>query len=150
MNQSPKKAIWAFLLLSFLLFMAVPIFSQSPEQNLIKNFKWRNIGPANMIGRISDFEALESDFTHVLVASASGGVWKSVNAGTTWKPIFDQYGSASIGDVAFFQKNPDIIWIGTGEECCRNSIAWGDGIYKSTDGGKTFNHMGLETTQLDE
>jgi len=146
MNQSPKKAIWAFLLLSFLLFMAVPIFSQSPEQNLIKNFKWRNIGPANMIGRISDFEALESDFTHVLVASASGGVWKSVNAGTTWKPIFDQYGSASIGDVAFFQKNPDIIWIGTGEECCRNSIAWGDGIYKSTDGGKTFNHMGLETT----
>jgi photosystem II stability/assembly factor-like uncharacterized protein len=99
-----------------------------------------------MIGRISDFEALESDFTQVLVASASGGVWKSVNAGTTWEPIFDKYGSASIGDVAFFQKDPKIIWVGTGEECCRNSIAWGDGIYKSVDGGKTFTHMGLKTT----
>jgi photosystem II stability/assembly factor-like uncharacterized protein len=122
------------------------LFSQSPEENLIRSFKWRNVGPANMIGRISDFEALESDFTQVLCASASGGVWKSVNAGTTWKPIFDKYGTASIGDVAFFQKDPNIIWVGTGEECSRNSIAWGDGIYKSTDGGKTFTRMGLETT----
>ena len=77
-----------------------------------------------MIGRISDFEALDKDFTQVLVASASGGVWKSVNAGTTWEPIFDKYGSSSIGDVAFFQKDPKIIWVGTGEECSRNSIAW--------------------------
>ncbi|MFC2157120.1 hypothetical protein ACFLT9_04725 [Acidobacteriota bacterium] len=121
-------------------------FSQSQEENLIKDLKWRNIGPANMIGRISDFEALESDFTQVLIGSASGGVWKSVNAGTTWEPIFDKYGSASIGDVAFFQKDPNIIWVGTGEECPRNSIAWGDGIYKSIDGGKTFKHMGLKST----
>ena len=126
--------------------LANAVFSQTPEENLIKDFKWRNIGPANMIGRISDFEALESDFTQVLVASASGGVWKSVNAGTTWEPIFDKYGSASIGDVAFFQKDPNIIWVGTGEECPRNSIAWGDGIYKSIDGGKTFTHMGLKST----
>lgn len=120
--------------------------AREAEQGLIENFKWRNIGPANMVGRISDFVALDDDFTHVLVASASGGVWKSTNAGTTWEPIFDDYGSASIGDIAVFQKNPDIIWIGTGEECCRNSIAWGDGIYKSIDGGKTFTNMGLETT----
>ncbi len=117
------------------------------EQSLIRHLKWRNIGPANMVGRISDFEALDEDFSHVLVASASGGVFKSVNAGTTWTPIFDDYGSASIGDVAVFQKNPDIIWVGTGEECVRNSIAWGDGVYKSTDGGKSFARMGLETTQ---
>jgi photosystem II stability/assembly factor-like uncharacterized protein len=142
-----KKSSLVFLWICILSGMTLFIFSQSPEQGLIKDLKWRNIGPANMIGRISDFEALDSDFTHVLVASASGGVWKSVNAGTTWEPIFDHYGSASIGDVAFFQKNPDIIWVGTGEECCRNSIAWGDGIYKSTDGGKTFAHMGLKTTQ---
>lgn len=123
------------------------LYSQNQDEKLIKCFKWRNIGPANMIGRISDFEALDSDFTQVLCASASGGVWKSVNAGTTWEPIFDDYGASSIGDVAFYQKDPNIIWVGTGEECSRNSIAWGDGIYKSEDGGKTFTRMGLETTQ---
>ncbi len=140
-----RKVLQAVLLIFLVTGSIQPILAQGDEA-LIKDLKWRNIGPANMIGRISDFEALESDFTQVLVASASGGVWKSVNAGTTWEPIFDKYGSASIGDVAFFQKNPDIIWIGTGEECPRNSIAWGDGIYKSTDGGKTFTHMGLKTT----
>ncbi|NTV82013.1 MAG: hypothetical protein HGA24_11405, partial [Candidatus Aminicenantes bacterium] len=114
---------------------------------LTRHLRWRSIGPANMVGRISDFEALESDFTQVLLGSASGGVFKSVNAGTTWEPIFDRYGSASIGDVAFFQKDPNIIWVGTGEECVRNSVAWGDGVYKSTDGGKTFARMGLEATQ---
>ncbi len=146
MNPHFKKVFRALFLFCLILGVTRPFFSQSPEENLIKDFKWRNVGPANMVGRISDFEALESDFTQVLVAAASGGVWKSVNAGTTWEPIFDKYGSASIGDVAFFQKDPNIIWVGTGEECPRNSIAWGDGIYKSTDGGKTFTRMGLETT----
>jgi photosystem II stability/assembly factor-like uncharacterized protein len=123
------------------------ICAQTADQNLVKDYKWRNIGPANMQGRISDLKALDNDFATVLLAGASGGVWKSNNAGTTWEPIFDRYGSASIGDVAFFQKDPNVIWVGTGEECARNSVAWGDGIYKSTDGGKTFTRMGLETTQ---
>ncbi len=126
---------------------AAPAAAPDVTPGLIKHLRWRNVGPANMVGRISDFEALDSDFTQVLVASASGGVFKSVNAGTSWTPIFDDYGSASIGDVAFFQKDPNIIWVGTGEECVRNSVAWGDGVYKSTDGGKTFARMGLETTQ---
>jgi len=142
-----KKTLRIGLFLCLILSASQLFFSMSTDQGLIKNFKWRNIGPANMIGRISDFEALDSDFTQVLVASASGGVWKSTNAGTTWTPIFDRYGSASIGDVAFFQKDPNIIWVGTGEEDCRNSIAWGDGIYKSTDGGRTFTNMGLKSTQ---
>lgn len=116
------------------------------DSGIAKAFKWRNIGPANMSGRISDIEALNSDSTTVIVGSASGGVWKSVNAGITWEPIFDTYGAASIGDVAFYQANPDIIWVGTGEKNTRNSIAWGDGIYKSLDGGKTFSHMGLKDT----
>lgn len=146
MAQYFRKVLGVFVLISIIFSAAYLLFSQSQEEGLLKSFKWRNIGPANMIGRISDFEALERDFTQVLCASASGGVWKSVNAGTTWTPIFDNHGSSSIGDVAFFQKDPDIIWVGTGEECCRNSIAWGDGIYKSTDGGKTFARMGLETT----
>ncbi len=147
MTSNLKRALRALVLLWLVLGLSHLFFSQGTEANLIKDLKWRNVGPANMVGRISDFEALDNDFTQVLCAAASGGVWKSVNAGTTWEPIFDKYGSASIGDVAFFQKNPDIIWVGTGEECVRNSIAWGDGIYKSTDGGKTFARMGLETTQ---
>jgi len=133
----------------FALFLAGPFFSQAPvtEPNLAKDLKWRNVGPANMTGRISSFDALDKDFTQVLVGGASGGVWKSVNAGTTWEPIFEKYGTSSIGDVAFFQKNSNIIWVGTGEECVRNSVEWGDGVYKSVDGGKTFKRMGLETTQ---
>jgi len=115
-----KKIFRVFLLLSLFFGLTGYFFSQTKEESLIRDFKWRNVGPANMIGRISDFEALEGDFTHVLVAGASGGVWKSVNAGTTWEPIFDAYGSSSIGDVAFFQKDPDIIWVGTGEECSCN------------------------------
>ncbi|MFA9453320.1 MAG: WD40/YVTN/BNR-like repeat-containing protein [Candidatus Aminicenantaceae bacterium] len=143
-----RKVFQAALMLCLVLGVSHPFYSQTEGSNghLIKDLKWRSVGPANMIGRISDFEALENDFTQVLVAGASGGVWKSVNAGTTWEPIFDKYGSASIGDVAFYQKDPNIIWVGTGEECPRNSIAWGDGIYKSTDGGKTFAHMGLKNT----
>jgi len=120
------------------------VFSQSFEESLIQDLKWREIGPANMSGRVTDIEALNNDFSHVIVASASGGVWKTVNAGTTWEPIFDNYGSASIGAVALFQNNPDIIWVGTGEANVRNSVGWGDGVYKSTDGGKTFNNMGLK------
>ena len=93
-----------------------------------------------------DLEAVEDDFAHVYLASASGGVWKSENAGATWQPIFDRYGSASIGDIALFQPNPDIVWVGTGEANNRNSVSWGDGVYLSTDGGMNFRHAGLENT----
>jgi len=133
MNRTVRTAIRVSALLLLVMAFAGPFAAQQagpgPEsQALTNHFRWRNIGPANMVGRISDFEALDNDFSQVLVASASGGVFKSVNAGTTWEPIFDKYGSASIGDVAFFQKDPNIIWVGTGEECVRNSIAWGDGV----------------------
>ncbi len=120
--------------------------AQLTAPNLTQDLKWRNIGPSNMMGRIAAVEALDTDYRHVLVASASGGVFKSTNAGMTWEAIFDKYGAGSIGAVAMFQPNPDIIWVGTGEAANRNSSAYGDGIYKSTDGGKTFQHMGLEST----
>jgi len=142
-----KKSVFSGLFVFFLMAVfAGLVLAQTTGEDLIKDLRWRNIGPANMSGRISDIEALDNDFTKVFVASASGGVWKSVNAGNTFEPIFDRYGAASIGDIAIFQKNPEIIWVGTGEECGRNSIAWGDGIYKSTDGGKTFTNMGLKDT----
>src|SRR5687767_7196020 len=117
-----------------------------PADPMIQDLRWRNVGNANLVGRISSVDALESNFAHVIVGSASGGVFKSTSGGVNWQPIFDKYGAASIGDVKINQTNPDIIWVGTGEECGRNSAAWGDGIYKSTDGGATFNNVGLKDT----
>ncbi|MGD2068449.1 MAG: hypothetical protein PVI57_07165, partial [Gemmatimonadota bacterium] len=128
------------LLLSF-----APARAQT-DGDLVRDLRWRNIGPANMAGRVTDIEAVEADFSRVIVGAASGGAWKSDNAGTTWEPIFEDYGTANIGDIAIFQPDPDIIWIGTGESCTRNSVGWGDGVYRSTDGGATFTHVGLEET----
>ncbi|MCR4375153.1 MAG: hypothetical protein NUW22_09910, partial [Acidobacteria bacterium] len=113
---------------------------------MIQDLRWRNVGNANLVGRISSVDALESDWAHVIVGSAAGGVFKSVSGGTNWTPIFDKYGAASIGDVKINQVNPNIIWVGTGEECGRNSAAWGDGVYKSTDGGTTFTNVGLKNS----
>jgi len=107
---------------------------------------YRNIGPANQGGRIVDIEAQANDFSKVYIATGSGGVWKSNNAGTTWEPIFDDYETASIGDIALDPNNRNIIWVGTGEANNRNSVSWGYGIYKSTDGGTTFQNLGLEST----
>jgi photosystem II stability/assembly factor-like uncharacterized protein len=133
----------------YLSFLTVTLnFSISVSaQFSLHHIQWRGIGPANPGGRIVDIEAVEKDFRRVFIATASGGVWKSENAGTTWEPIFDRYATASIGDIALFQENPKIIWVGTGEANNRNSVSWGNGIYKSTDGGKNFELMGLENTQ---
>jgi photosystem II stability/assembly factor-like uncharacterized protein len=120
-------------------FPASPVSASADEDDpLIQDLRWRNIGNANLKGRISSIDALEGEFSTVVVGTASGGVWKATNAGTTWTPIFDSYGSASIGEVRISQNNPDIIWVGTGEKDGRNSATWGDGVYRSTDGGKTF------------
>ena len=100
-----------------------------------------------MMGRITAIEALSTDYRHVLVASASGGVFSSLNGGITWDPIFDNSGGAgSIGAVAMFEPDPDIIWVGTGEAANRNSSGWGDGLYRTTDGGENWQHVGLGTT----
>jgi hypothetical protein len=120
--------------------------AQVSNNDLFKDMRWRNIGPANMSGRVTDVEAIDNDYRTVYVGAASGGVWKSVNAGNTWNPIFDNYGVASIGDLAIAPSNSDIVWVGTGEANNRNSVAWGNGIYKSTNAGATFEHMGLENT----
>ena len=129
------------------LFLLSILYNGIYSQNLnTKNLSWRNIGPANMMGRIAAIDASNKDYRTVLIASASGGVFKSDNAGVTWESIFDKYGAGSIGSVKFDQNDLNTIWVGTGESANRNSSAWGDGIYKSTDGGKTFSNMGLKST----
>jgi hypothetical protein len=114
--------------LTLLIVAAFPARAQDDEdkedetRKSVAAFEWRNIGPANMMGRIAAIDGLNTDYRTVLVGSASGGVYKSTNAGVTWESIFDDYGSQSIGDVAFFQGDPDTIWIGTGESTNRNRV----------------------------
>jgi photosystem II stability/assembly factor-like uncharacterized protein len=123
-----------------------PPINQSTDP-LLKNFRWRSIGPASMGGRIDDIAVVESTPYTYYLATATGGLWKTNNNGTTWEPLFDTYSVASIGDVAVSQSNPNLVWVGTGEPNNRQSSSFGDGIYKSTDAGQTFTHMGLKETQ---
>src|SRR5262247_2649741 len=114
---------------------------------LLKRFVFRSIGPASMGGRIDDITAVEQNPYIIYVGFATNGVWKSTNNGTTFQPIFDTYGTHSIGDIAIAPSDPNIVWVGTGEPNNRQSSSYGDGIYKSTDAGKTFTKMGLEDSQ---
>lgn len=107
---------------------------------------WREVGPTIMGGRISDLAVVESDPAVFYVATATGGVWKTDNSGITFEPIFDDEVTASIGDVTVAPSNPNVVWVGTGEPQNRQSSPWGNGVYRSTDGGKTWDHLGLENT----
>jgi len=107
----------------------------------------RLIGPALTGGRITDFAVDPQRRSRYFVATASGGVWRTENAGTTWKPIFDQQGSYSIGCLAMDPNNPHVIWVGTGENNSQRSVGYGDGIYRSIDGGDTWSHMGLKESE---
>jgi photosystem II stability/assembly factor-like uncharacterized protein len=110
----------------------------------LDGLEWRHIGPAAFGGRIDDVEAVASNPKIIFVAAASGGIFKTVNGGTTWKPVFDRDGgSLSIGDIAIASSDPNIVWAGTGEPNNRQSSSWGDGVYRSLDGGETWTHVGL-------
>ncbi|CAN5267831.1 hypothetical protein BH20ACI1_BH20ACI1_06100 [soil metagenome] len=109
--------------------------------------KFRSIGPAVTSGRVSGFAVDPNDRTKYYVAVASGGVWKTVNAGTTWTPVFDTQGSYSIGAVALDPNNSAVVWVGTGENNAQRSVGYGDGVYKSEDGGKSWKNMGLKTSE---
>lgn len=134
----------------FFLFAALTIFGQDKADEkmtaaaALKNLEWRQIGPANMGGRVTDVEGVPGDPTTVYVATGTGGIFKTTDAGTNWKPIFDRQNTISVGDIALEPGNPDVIWVGTGESNTRNSISYGDGVYKSTDGGRNWQHMGLK------
>jgi photosystem II stability/assembly factor-like uncharacterized protein len=121
--------------------------TKSAIETALSALEWRSIGPANMGGRVADVEGVPGDPNVVYVATASGGLWKTTNGGTTWKPIFERQGTISIGDIALAPGNPSVIWVGTGESNVRNSVSFGDGVYKSTDGGTTWQHMGLKESE---
>ena len=137
---------------------AFPLMSQAPaaaavaapkvDSETISGLGARNIGSAAMSGRVSALTAVhEGDRLTVYIGAASGGVWKSSNGGTTYKPVFDKQTSQSIGAIAVDPTNPKTIWVGTGESWTRNSVSIGDGIYKSTDAGENWTNMGLKESE---
>src|SRR5206468_4143821 len=144
-----SRALPSILACGGFLLAGARITAGAPQNSTdkFKNLEFREIGPAVMGGRIDDFAVVESDPNIVYVGTASGGVWKTTNNGTTWEPVFDKENVSTIGDVAIAPSDPSVVWVGTGEPNNRQSSSWGDGIYKSLDAGKTWKKMmGLEAT----
>ncbi|MEM9328904.1 MAG: hypothetical protein AAGA85_24785, partial [Bacteroidota bacterium] len=137
---------YRYLLLTLFVLPLLSI-SQPLDMDLFENMKARSIGPAGMSGRITSIDAVHSNPDIIYAGAASGGLWKSTSGGIAWEPIFDDQSTASIGAIAIQQSNPAVIWVGTGEGNPRNSLNGGDGIYKSLDGGKNWQKMGLEKTR---
>lgn len=148
--KRPSTYLQLTLISCLLLSLAViPVAAQQAKptfESAMANLRFRDIGPAVMGGRIDDIEAVPSDPRIIYAATAAGGIFKSVNGGTSWTPIFDDEAIPTIGDIAIAPSDPSIIWAGTGESNNRQSSSWGGGIYKSVDAGKTWQHMGLTET----
>ncbi len=120
--------------------------STTLQSSDLAGLRLRNIGPATMSGRFVDMDVVESNPFTMYVASATGGTFRTTDNGITWTPVFEREAVHSIGDVAIYQPDPNIIWVGTGERANRQSVGWGDGIYKSIDGAKTWTNVGLQTS----
>lgn len=126
--------------------LLLPATAAAQDSAFIASFPWRSVGPANMSGRVSDVEANHLNPKVIYAAFATGGIWKTVNAGTTWTPVFDRTGVHSTSELAIAPSDTSVIWVGTGEEDSRNSISPGEGVFKSTDAGRTWTPMGLRET----
>jgi photosystem II stability/assembly factor-like uncharacterized protein len=156
-SRAPLKTLERFFSAAFLtLALAVvaaaqgvqPAAAVKVDSETISGLGARNIGSAAMSGRIAALDAVqEGNRLTIYVGTASGGVWKSVNGGTTYKPVFDKQSVQSIGAVTIDPKNPKVIWVGTGEPWTRNSVSVGDGVYKSTDGGDNWTNVGLKESE---
>jgi photosystem II stability/assembly factor-like uncharacterized protein len=144
-----RNGIWLFYLSIGVLVISSLAGGQSADKvgKLFEKMSWRGIGPAVMGGRTVDIDASEQKPWIIYAAIGPSGVWKSENAGVTWSPVFFKEETVSVGDVTIAQSHPDIVWVGTGESTCRNSVTIGDGVYKTTDGGKAWTNMGLKETR---
>ena len=124
-----------------------PASTANKSETFLDAFEFRNIGPAFLSGRIADIAIDPNNENRWFVAVGSGGVWKTDNAGTTWQPLFDEEGSYSTGCVTIDPSNSQVIWVGTGENVGGRHVAYGDGVYKSEDGGSSWKNMGLKTSE---
>ena len=161
-----RQVCLSFVLVCFSLFLNSTTFSQTPTPSAspaavptpaptpdsmpastFSGLRFRSIGPAVTSGRVIAFAVDPNDRAKYYVAVASGGVWKTVNSGTTWTPVFDNEGAFSIGAIALDPKNPSTVWVGTGERNSQRSVAYGDGVYRSDDGGRSWRNVGLKTSE---
>lgn len=155
-KKNKLEALVMFALAGILLLTSFETFAkkEKPEEEkdpvnseIISGLKFRNIGPAFFSGRISDFAVNPNNHSEFYVAVSSGNIWKTENKGITFTPIFDNYGTYAIGCLAMDPKNPNIIWAGTGENNHQRALGYGDGVYKSVDGGKSWTNMGLKESR---
>src|ERR1022692_1828522 len=145
MTNHPGDPMPSKLALSLAL-LAATAFAQPKYEDILKNLKFRSIGPATMGGRTDDFAVVESDPRIIYAGTAAGGLFKTINGGVTWQALFEDQPNPSVGDVTLAPSNPSIVYVGTGEPNNRQSSSWGDGVYKSMDGGATWKHLGLDAT----
>ena len=135
-------------LLLFISLLSINVINgQNFDPKWLNSSPARNIGPGGMSGRTTAIDVVHDDPKVIYIGTASGGIWKSKSGGVSWKPIFNDQITASIGSIAIQQSNPDIVWAGTGEGNPRNSLNGGFGIFKSLDGGVSWKSMGLEYTR---
>ena len=154
-SRRVRPAGLAILLLAVAVGFTATAGGQAPQRppaaaapDLFAGLSFRNIGPATMGGRVDDVAVLDSNPAVFYVGTATGGLWKTTNSGTTWEVLFDDLEDAvSIGDVAIAPNDANLVWVGTGENNNRQSGSWGNGVYKSTDGGQTWKHMGLRDSK---
>ena len=149
MNRSRSTGL--ILLVAYSVCFHSAATAQAPDRETISKavagLGLRSIGPAVMGGRIADIAVHPRNRSTWYVAAGSGGLWKTTNAGITWTPVFDEQPSYSIGAVTVDPSNPDVVWVGTGENVSGRHVGWGDGVYRSRDGGRTWQRMGLETSE---
>ncbi|MFZ5842148.1 MAG: WD40/YVTN/BNR-like repeat-containing protein [Pseudomonadota bacterium] len=147
MNKKLLKRWLTSSVLALLLPLAAVTAATPTDVSLLAGLKARSIGPAGMSGRVAAIDVSPHDNNVIYVGASTGGVWKSVNGGSHWQPVFDEQDVHAIGALAVSPINPNLIWVGTGEGNVRNSVSVGRGVYRSLDGGKTWQHMGLKNSE---